>query len=77
MARTVGIGTSSMAARCGAIIAPFVKEFGEATHISIALAVFGLLSILNGYLVLMLPETKGKEIPDTLEQAEDEQEGVL
>lgn len=73
----MGIGTSSMAARLGAIIAPFVKELGEATHISVALAVFGLLCVANGYLVLKLPETKGKEIPDTLEQAEEEEEGGL
>ncbi|KAI1305817.1 Solute carrier family 22 member 5 [Halotydeus destructor] len=71
VARTVGIGSSSVAARLGAVMAPFIKELGSSTHITVALAIFGLLSIANGLLVLQLPETKGKDIPDTLKEAED------
>ena len=31
---------------------------------------YALISILAAILVLVLPETKGREIPDTLEEAE-------
>jgi OCT family organic cation transporter-like MFS transporter 4/5 len=69
--RTVGLGSSSMAARIGAIVAPFVKELGEATHVTVALAIFGLLSIINALVLLKYgEETTGKDIPDTMEEGD-------
>lgn len=69
--RTVGLGSSSMVARIGSVIAPFVRELGEATHPTFALTIFGVLSILNGLLLLRFgEETDGRDIPDTLEQVE-------
>ena len=74
VARGVGIGSSSMFARVGAIAAPFVKELGEATHVSIALAIFGFLSIFNSWILWKYAEeTDGKEIPDTIYEAEYDQ----
>lgn len=35
-----------------------------------SLSTFAIMSITNGVSILFLPETKGKEIPDTLEDAE-------
>lgn len=43
---------------------------GKYTHPSVPLAAFGVLSLGDGLLILMLPETKGKEIPDTIDEAE-------
>jgi hypothetical protein len=40
------------------------------THITVSLSTFAAISILNGVSILFLPETKDKEIPDTLEDAE-------
>lgn len=69
--RTVGLGSSSMVGRVGSIIAPFVKELGEATHPSFALTIFGTLSILNALILLKFgEETDGRDIPDTIEQVE-------
>lgn len=60
-----------MAARIGAIVAPFVKELGEATHVTVALAIFGLLSIINALVLLKYgEETTGKDIPDTMEEGD-------
>ncbi|RWS23966.1 organic cation transporter protein-like protein, partial [Leptotrombidium deliense] len=70
VARNVGVGSSSMVARIGSIMAPFVKELSQYTHIGLVMAIFGCLSIADAFLVLLLPETKGKEIPDTIEEAE-------
>lgn len=69
--RTVGLGSSSMVARIGSVIAPFVRELGEATHPTFALTIFGLLSIVNALLLLKFgEETDGHDIPDTLDQVE-------
>ena len=69
--RTIGLGTSSLVGRFGSILAPFVKELGEATHPAIALSLFGILSIINAVLLLKFgEETGGKDIPDTLAQVE-------
>lgn len=71
--RTVGLGSSSMVGRVGSIVAPFVKELGEATHPTFALTIFGTLSILNALLLHKFgEETDGRDIPDTIEQVERE-----
>lgn len=36
----------------------------------VVLMIFGSLSIADGVSIHFLPETKGKQIPDTLEEAE-------
>ena len=34
------------------------------------MVLYGTLTIIGGVLYMFLPETKGREIPDTIEQAE-------
>ena len=53
------------------MISPFIKELNHYTHTSVSLVIFGLFSLMNAVLVLYLPETKGLDIPDTIEQVED------
>jgi hypothetical protein len=36
----------------------------------VVLSVFGSLSVVNGFTIHLLPETRGRQIPDTLEEAE-------
>ncbi|RWS23709.1 organic cation transporter protein-like protein [Leptotrombidium deliense] len=67
--RQIGVGSCSVAARVGSVIAPFVKELSEHTHSSVTISFFGTLGIVNAVLALILPETKGVEIPDTINEA--------
>jgi MFS family permease len=66
--RTVGVGVSSMSARLGAIVSPYIAAFGS-TSVWIPMAVFGGCTIISGFLVLFLPETLGKDLPATIEEA--------
>ena len=66
--RQISIGTCSVFARVGSGIAPFMKELTNVTHLSVSMTIFGLLALMNAFLVLHVPETKGKQLPDTLLQ---------
>ncbi|XP_035233014.1 organic cation transporter protein-like isoform X3 [Stegodyphus dumicola] len=68
--RNVGLGSSSSCARIGAMGAPFIRQLGDVTHPLVPLLVPGALSIISGLLLLLLPETKGEKLPDTLEEGE-------
>lgn len=68
--RQVGLGLNSAASRLGSMISPFIKELNEATHVSVSMGLFGLTSLLNAVLVMLLPETRDCNIPDTIEQVE-------
>lgn len=57
--RNVGIGTASMIARVGSMVAPFVIALKTTNH-HIPPIALGVLPIIGALLVLLLPETKGK-----------------
>ncbi|GFR28258.1 organic cation transporter protein, partial [Trichonephila clavata] len=63
--RNVGLGSASVSARVGSIIAPFVRELGKATHPVVPQIFFGILAAIGGFLVLFLPETNNCSVPDT------------
>ncbi|XP_063585383.1 organic cation transporter-like protein [Penaeus indicus] len=67
--RSVGIGACSMCARIGGIVAPFVASLAH-TYKPLPLLVFGSLSIVAGLLVVLLPETVGCELPQTIPESE-------
>ncbi|GBO16633.1 Organic cation transporter protein, partial [Araneus ventricosus] len=67
--RTVGLGSAQVSARLGAIIAPFVREMGKASHPIVPQLIFGFLAVTAGLLSLLLPETKNRSIPDTIKEA--------
>lgn len=67
--RQQSIGTCSLFARMGSIIAPFVRELVQATHLSIGMGLFAVLAGIGAFLCIFLPETRGKEIPETVGQA--------
>ncbi|GFW33463.1 organic cation transporter protein [Trichonephila clavipes] len=67
--RNVGLGTASVSARIGSIIAPFVRELGKATHGVVPQIIFGVLAGTGGLLALLLPEMTNRSVPDTLKEA--------
>ncbi|XP_067145243.1 organic cation transporter protein-like [Centruroides vittatus] len=68
--RNVGVGSSSTFARVGSIVAPFGKDLGRATYVNLPLIIYGVISMVAGALVVLLPETNNKPVPDTIEEAE-------
>lgn len=68
--RSVGIGACSMCARVGGIIAPFIASLAD-IYTPLPLLVFGVLSIISGCLIVLLPETVGCELPQTLQESEE------
>ncbi|GIY21168.1 organic cation transporter protein [Caerostris extrusa] len=68
--RNVTIGSCSMFARIGSVLAPFVRELGKATHPAVPNILYGLLALSSGLLAFLLPETREQKLPDTLEEGE-------
>lgn len=67
--RNVGLGVSSMVARIGGILAPYVNILGD-TWRPFPLVIFGALALAGGLLSLYLPETLNKQLPETIEEGE-------
>lgn len=56
--RNVGIGTASMIARIGSMVAPFVLSLKEVNTAYPAI-ILGIMPLIGAALVLFLPETQG------------------
>lgn len=69
--RSVGIGSSSLFARLGGMVAPYVGSLGKYVDPVLPIVIFGLTAFIAGILALFLPETQGKKLPDTIEEGED------
>ena len=68
--RTSGLGSSSMWARIGAILAPILGGYlGEFNRV-IPILIFAILACTAGFMTLLLPETGDKKLPDTIEEGE-------
>ncbi|XP_078688676.1 organic cation transporter protein-like [Branchiostoma floridae x Branchiostoma belcheri] len=67
--RNVGVGASSMWSRVGGIASPFVM-LSEQVWGPLPYLIFGGLSVVAGLAALLLPETRGVRLPDTLEEGE-------
>ncbi|XP_022122090.2 organic cation transporter protein [Pieris rapae] len=67
--RNAAIGFSSMMARVGSMIAPFVVGLGDTSPVWAALT-FAVLPLCAGFVSFLLPETKGIELMTTLEEGE-------
>ncbi|XP_071542407.1 organic cation transporter protein-like isoform X2 [Panulirus ornatus] len=68
--RNVAVGTSSVCARIGSALAPFIVDLLGELHYAVPSTVFGLLSIAAGLLTLLLPETSKTRLPETVEEVE-------
>ncbi|CAH1781864.1 unnamed protein product [Owenia fusiformis] len=69
VARTVGMGSGSSLSRLGGLITPQLPLLGDIWY-GLPYIVLGVVAILGGILVLCLPETKNRRLPDTLQEAE-------
>lgn len=69
VARNAGMGFVSMAARIGAMVAPFVSGTSSVYNWMPAV-LFGCPPLIASLLVLLLPETKGQALPETIEDGE-------
>ncbi|KAJ7405785.1 Solute carrier family 22 member 13 [Willisornis vidua] len=61
--RQTGVGLCSMSARVAGILAPLVRLLGQ-YHPAIPMAIFGSAAVLGGLLCVLLPETRGTDLPD-------------
>ncbi|XP_035683851.1 organic cation transporter protein-like isoform X1 [Branchiostoma floridae] len=68
--RNIGMGSSSMSARIGATISPFLWLLADVWRPAPFL-LFGVMTIVAGLLCMLLPETKGEQLPQTLEDGEE------
>lgn len=66
--RNASMGVSSMVAKAGGMLAPVMLEL-RFVWIPLPLILFGGLSILAGCLALILPETAGRPLPQTVEES--------
>nr|XP_053652868.1 organic cation transporter protein-like [Cherax quadricarinatus] len=67
--RSVAVGTCSMCACLGGILAPFIASLAD-IYKPLPLLTLGVLSLVSGCLTVFLPETLGCELPQTLEESE-------
>jgi len=70
--RNTAVGTCSLFARIGGMLAPQVVSLGTLYFHSLPLIFMGVISLIGGILILgFLPETLGKPLPDTIKDALD------
>lgn len=67
--RNVGLGASSMMARIGGILAPFINMLSNVWR-PLPLILFGSAAFIGGLLSLLLPETHNKPTLETIEEGE-------
>ncbi|XP_041980013.1 organic cation transporter protein-like isoform X2 [Aricia agestis] len=67
--RNTGVGLSSTLARVGSMVAPFVATLGHNIP-WLPPIMFGCVPLVGSCLCIFLPDTRGKKLPDTLEEGE-------
>ena len=65
------MGLGQVGARGGAILGPLVRLLGV-HHPTLPLLVYGAVPLLSGLTALLLPETQGLPLPDTIQDAQNQ-----
>ncbi|XP_064102945.1 solute carrier family 22 member 6-like isoform X2 [Macrobrachium nipponense] len=68
--RSRGVGTCFMISRLGSIVSPFINEILGSVYPWAPSAVFGATAFVAGLVMLMLPETMGVALPETVAELE-------
>ncbi|XP_074651743.1 organic cation transporter protein-like [Tubulanus polymorphus] len=66
-ARNTAFGICLFAARVGAMLSPF-SIFLAGIHRWLPIVIFAAMSIVSAFVVLLLPETLNRPLPETIEQ---------
>ncbi|XP_070201753.1 organic cation transporter protein-like [Littorina saxatilis] len=73
VARNSLMGASSMVARIGGIVSPYIAQLNEVVEgdlgVALPLVVFGGSALVAGLLALLLPETLHNPLPETIDDA--------
>uniref|UniRef100_A0A7N6FDV3 Major facilitator superfamily (MFS) profile domain-containing protein n=1 Tax=Anabas testudineus TaxID=64144 RepID=A0A7N6FDV3_ANATE len=67
--RTLAVGSGSMMCRVGSVVAPFCVYLAD-VWVYLPQLIVGILAFIIGVLALLLPETLGRPLTTTLEEAE-------
>ncbi|XP_068133545.1 solute carrier family 22 member 4-like [Hyperolius riggenbachi] len=67
--RNMGVGIGSMSSRVGSVISPYFVYLGAYNRL-LPYILMGTMTVTMGILVLLFPETFGKPLPETMDQAQ-------
>ncbi|XP_060032329.1 solute carrier family 22 member 6 [Erinaceus europaeus] len=76
MIRQTGLGMGSTMARVGSIVSPLVSMTAE-FYPSMPLFIFGAVPVAASAAIVLLPETLGQPLPDTVQDLENRRKGKL